>query len=496
MSPDGHITLPDRALFRQLARPGAVIPVYRELMADVETPFSAYCKLREGAGLLLESVERGENVGRYSYVASNLRKIDAAEPFSAIRDAVATTTVELPGVDLPPFRGGTVGYLSYETASLCEPTVPRAVRDALDLPDAVLLAVDALLAFDHVRHRLFAVTHVRIDGDVDAAYNRAVQRIDEICDRLAQPFSGLIAPSIPAVTETADPLLGAMSNMLPEQFQRMVEQCKEQIAAGEAIQIVVSQRFSRSVSAGPLSVYRALRSVNPAPYTFLLETDEDDLALIGASPELLVQVRDGVATTHPIAGTRPRGETPEIDLEMEAELRADEKEQAEHVMLVDLGRNDLGRVCAAGSVEVPHLMEVERYSHVMHLVSHVTGVLRDDCDAVDALRACFPAGTVSGAPKVRAMQLIAELEGETRGTYAGAVVCAGFDGALDAAISIRCIALAGGIAHVQTGAGVVADSVPEREHAESVNKARGMLQALQLADDLSAQTHAAAEVSR
>ena len=348
------------------------------------------------------------------------------------------------------------------------------------MPDAVVMFVDTLLVFDHLRHRALALSHARVNDDADAAYEQAVARIDDLVERLARPLPAYPLSHSHDAHAEQPPSPPVVGNVSREEFCRAVERAKEYIAEGEIIQAVLSQRLSRPTSATPLEVYRALRAVNPSPYMYFLELG--DHAIVGASPELLVQVQDGEVAAHPIAGTVRRGGGEEEDTLLEEQLRADPKERAEHVMLVDLGRNDVGRVSAPGSVRVTQLMDVERYSHVMHLVSHVVGRLRPDTTALDALRACFPAGTVSGAPKIRAMQLIAELEPDQRGPYAGAVGYFGHDGALDTAITIRTLVIKDGVAHVQAGAGIVADSVPEREYEETMNKAGALLRALDLAE--------------
>lgn len=485
---------PDLHTFRETARPGSLVPVYREILADLETPVSAYLKLAGGEyGFLLESVEGGERLARYSFLGARPHAVatfypdratllhpggDSEELLSADPLDLLSRELDRPVLgkpaDLPRFLGGAVGYLGYECARLWE-RLPEAPGDPLGLPDAVLMFVDTLLVFDHLRHRALALSHARVDGDPDAAYEEAVARIDDLVDRLARPL-----PDPPADTAPVVSACGVQSNMTREEYCAAVERAKAHIVGGDIIQAVVSQRLSRPTTATPFEVYRALRTVNPSPYMYFLQLG--DLAVAGASPELLVQVQEGEVSTHPIAGTSRRGSTPEEDLALEAELREDPKERAEHVMLVDLGRNDVGRVAEAGTVRVTQLMDVERYSHVMHLVSHVTGRLRADLRPVDALRACFPAGTVSGAPKIRAMQIIAELEADKRGPYAGAVGYFGHDGNLDTAITIRTLLLKDGVAHVQAGAGIVADSVPEREHLETLNKAGAMLRALDVAE--------------
>ena len=399
--------------------------------------------------------------------------------------------------DLPRFVGGAVGYFSYETVCAFE-RLPRPEKRGYAMPEGLWQFVDTLLVFDHLRHKIKVLTHVHLDDpDLEGAYRRAATRIEALIERLRQPLpihnqalpaSGrempdhtfsFVANYDPWPPDAPEPVAVA-SNVTRDEYMRRVEVAKEYIAAGDIFQVVPSQRFSRPVRVHPFAIYRALRTINPSPYMFYLHTPEGDL--VGASPELLVRVEEGVVTTHPIAGTRRRGKDPEEDARLAQELLADEKERAEHLMLVDLGRNDLGRVSEPGTVRVSSFMEVEKFSHVMHLVSHVTGKLRSDMTALDALRAVFPAGTVSGAPKIRAMEIIAELEGEQRGVYAGAVGYVGFNGDLDTCIALRTMVVKDGIAYVQAGGGVVADSDPAAEYEESCNKAAALLRAIDAAE--------------
>jgi len=471
---------------KRLAAQGNLAPVYREVAADLETPVSAYLKVaRGGHSFLLESVEGGERLARYSFIGTEPYRVlrtepnvalDQTDPLLAIEDELRRfRVVSLPG--LPRFHGGAVGYLSYEVVRHFEPRVPAASRDPLGLPEAIFMFTDTLLVFDHLHHNIKVVTHARLDGDIESSYRQALWRIDELVARLERPLTAL------PYEERASPCgrkPRIASNMARAEFIAKVERAKEYIVAGDIIQVVISQRFQRPTGAHPFAVYRALRTVNPSPYMYYLELG--DCQIVGASPELLVRVEDGVVATHPIAGTRPRGRDPEEDRALEEELRGDEKEKAEHVMLLDLGRNDIGRVSEPGTVQVSQLMDVERYSHVMHLVSHVSGRLRSEMTPYDALRACFPAGTVSGAPKIRAMEIIAELEPEQRGPYAGAVGYFDLSGNLDTAITIRTVVMKDGVAHVQAGGGIVFDSVPEREYQESVNKAQALMRAIEQAE--------------
>ena len=478
---------------RALADQGNLVPVYREVPADLETPVSAFLKVARGKhSFLLESVEGGERLARYSFIGTEPYRVLRNGPHAARNeepgDPLALVEQELsrfqlaPVAGLPRFHGGAVGYLSYETIRHFEPKIPEAEFDPLGLPDAIFLFIDTLLVFDHLQHVIKVVSHVRLDGDIDAAYRQAVWRIEELVGRLAKPLAALPYRTGDGATPPGE----ITSNMSREEYAQKVERIKEYIVAGDCIQVVLSQRFSRPTTAHPFEIYRALRTINPSPYMFYLELG--DAQVVGASPEMLVRVEDGHIDYHPIAGTRPRGRDEAEDAALEEELRRDEKERAEHIMLVDLGRNDVGRVSQPGTVEVTQLMDVERYSHVMHLVSHVTGQLRDDLSSYDALRASFPAGTVSGAPKVRAMEIIAELERDRRGVYAGAAGYFDLSGNLDTAITLRTMVVKDGVAHVQAGGGIVYDSEPESEYRETENKARALLRAIEQAEETAAAT--------
>ncbi len=485
--------VPSLGEVRALAGPGRLVPVYAELLADLETPVSAYVKLAasEPYSFLLESVEGGERLGRFSFIGARPRQlltVSGEDPLPVLAGALGRReVVRLPG--LPRFVGGAIGYLAYDVVRFYEPRVRLPDVDVLGLPEAVFLLTDTVLVFDHVKHRMLALTLVDADADITREYLRAGERVEALVARLERPVGGQTSAAL--LSDQAKARDGAVrSNLSPAAFGRMVERTLEYIRAGDIIQAVLSQRFVRPTAAGPLAIYRALRHINPSPYMFLLALG--DFHLVGASPEMLVRVEDGLVEVHPIAGTRPRGVTPEEDAVLEAELRSDEKERAEHIMLVDLARNDVGRVGVPGTVQVSQLMEVERYSHVMHLVSHVTAQLRPDRTPFDALRSCFPAGTLSGAPKVRAMEIISELEPDRRGPYGGAVGYVGFNGNLDTAITIRTVVLKDGRAYVQAGAGIVADSKPEAEYVETVNKARALLWAIDLAEELTGQAVEAA----
>jgi len=461
---------------RQLKKYGNLVPVYHEIMADLETPVSAYLKIARGNySFLLESVEGGEHIARYSFIGTEpslilkARDENTIDPLLLIEKEFSQFRLA-PITGLPRFHGGMVGYLSYEIARYFE-RLPSPDLDPLGLPEFTLMLADTLLVFDHLTHKIKIVSHAHLDDDIDTAYRQATDKIDRLVERLRQP----VPDEAPSVIPTAQSPVS--SNLSQAEFESRVSRAKDYIYAGDAIQVVLSQRLAKPTSASPFAIYRALRSLNPSPYMYYLHLG--DFYIIGASPELLVRVEDGIVSNHPIAGTRPRGKSTAQDLALEKELRNDEKERAEHIMLVDLGRNDIGRVSEPGTVEVTQLMDVERYSHVMHLVSHVQGKLRPGLSQFDALRAGFPAGTVSGAPKIRAMEIIAELEPDKRGPYAGAVGYFDFSGNLDTAIAIRTIVITNGIAYIQAGAGIVADSIPEREYQESLSKAQALLTAIE-----------------
>jgi anthranilate synthase component 1 len=436
---------------------------------------------RNGNSFLLESVEGGQWLARYSFIGTDPYKIistrsgDKTDPLPLIA-AELNRRKALPVKDLPRFCGGAVGYLSYETVTRFE-DLPSPEPDPLSLPESMFMLVDTMLIFDHITHKLKIMSHIHPDGDINISYKQAINRIEELADRIKKPLPS----SQSDVNNSRHPdKLSFTSNFSKEQYEKGVRKIKEYITTGEAIQVVLSQRLSSSIHATPFEIYRALRTVNPSPYMFYF--DFNTFQIIGASPEMLVRVEDGVVMTRPLAGTRPRGSSPEEDARLEQELRSDEKERAEHIMLVDLGRNDIGRVSEPGTVKVSNLMEIEHYSHVMHLVTHVKGKLKKDLTSFDALRACFPAGTVSGAPKIRAMEIIAEFEPEKRGPYAGAAGYFSNSGDMDMAISIRTMVVKGNTVYVQAGGGIVYDSIPEREYQETLNKARASLQAIEQAE--------------
>jgi anthranilate synthase component 1 len=474
---------PTREEFLRLAEGGLAIPVWRDLLADVETPLSAYWKLAHDApeSFLFESVTGGERLARYSYVGSRPRAVlrsaggvlqthegeralaDGEDPLHALRAAMRPA---LRVAGLPNLVGGAVGMLSYDLVRYFE-RLPDRNPDDLGAPDMAMMLCDDVVAFDHAKNLLRVIA---LAEPTEEGFVRARGRVDSIVERLRRPLPPL--PSEDGTEWTPRP------NLTREQYEAAVVRAKRYIAAGDVIQVVLSQRFSTKAT-HPVSAYRALRSLNPSPYMFLLRFGDFDV--VGASPEILVSLTGNQARVRPIAGTRRRGETPDEDAARAADLLADEKELAEHVMLVDLGRNDVGRVARYGTVQLRETMTIERYSHVMHIVSDVVGDLREDLDAFDLVRACFPAGTVSGAPKVRAMQIIDELEPTRRGLYAGAVGYFAATGDADLAIAIRTILMKDGQAHVQAGAGIVFDSAPDREHDECVNKASAALEALRLA---------------
>ncbi len=472
------------------------LPVVRELPADLETTISVYLKLAgDGPSFLLESVTGGEQVARYSFLGVDVRTawllrgdawerhtrgeaprrypLDGRTPLQALQSLGQPHRLPQPRPDLPRFVGGLVGYLGYETVRYLEPTLPLTPDDAL--PEAIFLQADTILAFDHARDRLLMIA---LAAD-EAALPAARARLDELQARLKQPLPPLPPPSAPVDA--------ALRFHTPRAaFLEAVATARGHIAAGDVFQVVLSQRLSRRTSAHPFAIYRALRRINPSPYMFYFDfgnlAGERPFRLLGASPEMHVRLEDGIASLRPIAGTRPRGATPAEDLRLEGDLLADPKERAEHVMLVDLGRNDLGRVCRYGTVRVPEQMVVERYSHVMHLVSLVQGELRPGLTAADLLEATFPAGTVSGAPKVRAMQIIHALEPHPRGPYAGAIGYLSANGNADTCIAIRTLWMLGDTVHVQAGAGVVADSLPENEYRETRHKAQALLAAVAQAE--------------
>jgi anthranilate synthase component 1 len=485
---------PSRSVFREQAAAANVIPVWTEIVADGDTPISAFAKIgRQAPSFLLESAEQSDQVGRYSFLGAGARLMISARDkvvsvterngeirtFEASRDPLD----ELEKImrryraarepNLPGFHGGVVGYLGYDCVRWFEPTIAPASKDELGLPDMFFLLAGTVIIFDHRRRRLKIVANAFIEEDgLEPAYDSAVGEIESILTQLEKPISFL-----PIFTEAEPPRGKAESNTTREHYYEMVNRAEEYIRAGDIFQMVPAQRFETSFSGDALELYRTLRFINPSPYMFCLRFPEG-FSLVGSSPEVHVRLTSDLVEIRPIAGTRPRGTSDEEDEANARELLADPKERAEHLMLVDLARNDVGRIAEYGSVKVSDFMTIERYSHVMHIVSHVSGTLKGGRTAYDVMRATFPAGTVSGSPKVRAMQIINELEKSKRCTYAGAVGYFGFDGNLDSCIALRTVLLKGGTAYVQAGGGVVADSTPEGEYQESLNKAMAAMRAI------------------
>ena len=470
---------PARDEFRELAKRGNLIPLIVDLVADVETPVSAFAKIDNGQPcFLFESAERNEELGRFSFIGFEpLVILNSAtckgDPLSQLQQKLESFKIFTPA-GVPHFVGGAVGYIGYDIVRFFEPTVPIHPRDDLNIPEMVFMIPRMLLVFDHRFRRLQLVCNAFIEenASADQAYERAVAGLNKAMANLNEQRA-----LQPIDAKPASKLASTTSNTTRKEFESMVGKAKELIAAGDIFQVVLSQRFETPFSGEPLDLYRALRFGNPSPYMFCLRLDPN-FTVLGSSPEVHLRVRDRVAELRPIAGTYPRGKDLTEDEQLASKLIADPKERAEHVMLIDLGRNDLGRVAEFGSVKVTEQMVIERYSHVMHIVSHIVAQLRKDKNVFDAIRATFPAGTVSGAPKIRAMQIIAELEKVKRGFYAGIVGYFGFDGSHDSCIAIRSIVLKNGKAYLQTGAGIVADSDPAREFDECMNKAKAMLAAI------------------
>ncbi len=489
---------PDYREFKSKAKEGNLIPVYREILADLETPLSAFLKLKGKTCFLLESVEGGEKWARYSFIGSNpsvtiegkgknihVKKGRHRETLTVQNDPLEIVSAELkkykpvimPG--LPRFFGGFVGYIGYDTVRYFE-ELPDRHHPGLNLPDIFLMLTDTLVVFDNLTHKIKVISNAHIEDSPKKAYEKATKKIDAIVRKLKSKAAHLVGAS-PRRRKSLSQKASFVSNFSKHDFLKAVEKTKEYIVAGDVIQTVISQNFQRDTDVQPINAYRALRVINPSPYMYYIETGRS--TIVGSSPEILVRVEGDTIELRPIAGTRRRGRTPEEDLFFEEELKADPKEIAEHIMLVDLGRNDTGRVSKTGSVEVTELMTVERYSHVMHLVSNVVGKLRKGHNAFDVLRASFPAGTVTGAPKIRAMEIIEELEPTTRGPYAGSVGYFDFSGNMDMCITIRTIIFKNKKAYIQAGAGIVTDSDPEKEYKETVNKAKGMFKAIEMAEE-------------
>ena len=488
---------PDFATFCQLAEAHQLVPVYRRLVSDLWTPVTAFHRIDTGgSACLFESVVGGEKVGRYSFLAadpfleftargqqvstadaSGVRTFCSQDPLRELRRELTSCSAARPR-GLPPFAGGAVGYAGYDVVRYAE-NLPDPPEDDRGLPDMAFAFYDRMIVFDNIDKTMYVVVTARIGQGADrqAVYGSACQRVDDMVQQLS---AGDVALQCADIDTRGDATIAYTSNFAKEDFQAAVRRCVEYIRAGDIFQVVLSQRLAVAIQSDALEIYRTLRVVNPSPFMFFLRTP--DVTLVGSSPEIMCRVVDGKITVRPLAGTRPRGETDEEDQQLAAELLADAKERAEHVMLVDLGRNDVGRVARYGSVELSDVMVIERYSHVMHITSNVTGQLQEGRDAFDALEACLPAGTVSGAPKVRAMEIIDELEPHRRGPYAGAVGHFDYHGNMDTCIALRTIVVQGDRAYVQAGAGIVADSCPEREYQETLNKARGLLKAIEITE--------------
>lgn len=490
------MTYPNKEEFKRLAGEGNLIPVWREILSDLDTPVSAFLKLGERPSFLLESVEGGEKWARYSFLGVGASKVikgrgrrveitgkdgtaaqETDDPIGLLRDVMARYRPAVHG-GLPRFFGGLVGYLGYDMVRFMEDIGDRG-SEGLDVPDMFLMLTDTMLIFDSLRQTIIVLSNVHLDGiSPDDAYEEALNKIDSIIARLKGP--AVVPRSGAEGTEKGEDFVSSFGKR--DAFQQAVSRARDYVHAGDVVQVVLSQRFQRRYDAHPFNLYRALRVVNPSPYMYYLDTG--DMQIVGSSPEILVRLEGNDITVRPIAGTRKRGDTEEQDRALEEELKRDPKEVAEHIMLVDLGRNDVGRVARPGSVNVTEMMAIERYSHVMHMVSNVEGKLRDGLDSFDVLKASFPAGTVSGAPKIRAMQIIEELEPVRRGPYAGSVGYFSYSGNMDTCITIRTLIIKDGKVYVQAGAGIVADSVPESEYMETLHKARGMMKAVDMAEKL------------
>ena len=489
--------LPEFAAFERLARDHHLVPVYRRLVSDALTPVSAFLHLDDGGpAYLFESVVGGEKIGRYSFLGvgpfqtlsawgtkvvvtrgDRREEFTCSDPLDELRKRLHEIRVaHLP--ELPPFVAGAIGYAGYDVVRYVE-RLPNPPEDDRGLPDTAFAFFDRMVIFDNVNKTMFVVALARLDqfaDDAKQAYDDARRRVDEWVDKLSRPVA--IPPT--DIATAGDPTITYKSNFTPGRYQDAVRKCIEYIRAGDIFQVVLSQRLETEIHSDPFDIYRTLRVVNPSPFMFFLRMPET--TLVGSSPEIMCRVIDGKVTVRPLAGTRKRGASEAEDRALADDLLADPKERAEHVMLVDLGRNDVGRVAKFGSVELSDVMVIERYSHVMHITSNVTGTLRDDCDAFDALKACLPAGTVSGAPKVRAMEIIDELEPHRRGPYAGAVGYIDYGGNMDTCIALRTLVVQGNKAYVQAGAGIVSDSDPDSEYQETLNKARGLLKAIEITE--------------
>lgn len=488
---------PERKKFIKIAKKGLVVPIYREILADLATPVSAFRKLSKKSkySFLLESVEGGENIGRYSFlgidpyltfqsknnkyqtVSINRKKQGLTnDPLTELKSIMkGFKSIQLQG--LPRFTGGAVGYISYPMIRFWE-KIPQTKNDDLQLPDMFFLITEIVVVFDHVTHKMKVICNTFVDNTdkkfLNQLYDKTIKKIDAVIKKL-QTESAVVKQKNKNKKSS-----GWKSNFTPKNFIKAVDKAKEYIKAGDILQVVLSQRWAKKTTAEPINIYRAIRSVNPSPYMFYLNFG--DFKIIGSSPEIMVRKEKEKIILRPIAGTRPRGKNDEEDNKLIKELLSDPKERAEHIMLVDLGRNDVGRVATIKSVKVTDLMSIEKYSHVMHIVSNVEGNLKKECDEYDVIRASFPAGTVSGAPKIRAMEIIEELEPNQRGPYAGAIGYFSFSGNLDSCITIRTIVLKDDIVHVQAGAGIVADSIGKNEYKETINKAKALMEAVKIAE--------------
>lgn len=477
---------PSLETFKKLSKEGNLIPVYKEIPADLETPVSAYLKTQSEHSFLLESVEGGENLARYSFIGHNPHIIFKAkgekisiqdgdnisecsgDPITKLKEIMSQfNPIVIP--ELPRFHGGAVGYFSYDSIRYIE-DIPNSNADKLKTPDVFFVIADTILAFDHVKHKIIIISNAIVKDDVELSYNNAVSNINSFLEQLNKPLDPELFQLNTEINGSKDDYA---SNFTLEQFSQIVNKAKKYIYDGDIFQVVLSQRFSKKTKLAPFEIYRKLRMINPSPYMFYLNFGKTKL--IGSSPEILVRLEGEKATLRPIAGTRPRGKTVEEDRELEKDLLADEKEKSEHIMLVDLGRNDLGRCCKYSTVKTTDLMTIERYSHVMHIVSNVEGTIKDNLGGLDLYKSCFPAGTLSGAPKVRAMEIIDELENVQRGPYGGAIGYFDFAGNMDTGIIIRTILMQDDTVHIQAGAGIVADSNPEMEYQETINKAKALL---------------------
>lgn len=475
--------------FKQLSKEYNLIPIYKEIRADLDTPLSIYLKLAKNSySFLLESITGGENLARYSIIGINPRKIiktgkneklGEVDPLLEVKNEI--NSYKVPEIKkLPPFTGGAVGYISYDSVSYFEDTVIKNKKGDLEVPESIFLLTESLVVFDHVKQTIFIIVYTKINNDDNSekTYKKAIENIDKIIEQINKPVPKSFNVSLDIEKESSREQLIEQyeKNMTKEQYSEAVQKCIDNIYSGEIIQVVFSQRLSKKTEASAIDIYRCLRTINPSPYMFIFNFE--DFQIIGASPELLIKANNEEISVHPIAGSRPRGKNEKEDNLISNELISDEKELAEHLMLLDLGRNDVGRVAKPGTVKVTQKMEIEKYSHIMHIVSNVVGKLDKKYDQFDAMRAAFPAGTVSGAPKVRAMQLISELEPEKRGPYSGGVGYFSYNGNMDTCIAIRTLILKDKTVYLQAGGGIVADSIIENEYQETLHKMQALIGAI------------------